>query len=131
MLEVTNSRSKILGELERGRPKIKIDLFLEANVNEVQCHVDLTDPRMITKLEKQAEKTFTEMLEASIEKAKKHNTDVFGLGKAIYNVDPSSWQKLKKDWNEDFSQLPVTIHTKMNIRRTGTVNMSFLENLRE
>jgi spore germination protein KC len=127
MVEIIRSKTKVKGKVVKGKPKIEIFVSSEANVGEVTCQIDLTKPETIKKLEKNTDKVNIEILQTSIKKAKKLGVDIYGFGEVIHRADPKAWKKFKLDWNEEFVQLPVTIHSNFKIRRTGAINQSFLQ----
>jgi spore germination protein KC len=126
-VDVVRTKSRIQGEVVRGKPKISVYLFSEEDVGEVQCKIDLTKTETIRQLEELAVEKLTNIMEASIQKAKKNNADIFGFGEAIEDVDPGLWKAISKDWDKYFADLEVSVHVDVQIRRLGTINNAFLE----
>jgi spore germination protein KC len=131
VLEIFGTKPKVKGKFIHGKPQIDIDLSIEANIGEVSCKMDLTKPETISEIEKNANKVNEDILKASIKKAKELEVDIFGFGEVIHRTNPKQWKKLRKDWNREFVELPVEVHTNFKLSRTGTVNQSFLNNLKE
>jgi spore germination protein KC len=131
VVEIIRSKTKIKGKVVNGKPKIDISLSSEANIGEVACHVDLTKPDAIAQLEKNSNKVDIEIIKNSVNKAKELGVDVFGFGEVIHRADPKAWKNLKNNWDQEFAQVPVTVHSNFKIRRTGAVNQSFLQQERE
>jgi len=127
ILEIVDSKVKVKGEVVNGKPKIYINIFAETNIGEVACHLDLTKPNTITLLEEEANKVNEDILHTVVTKAKTLNSDIFGFGEIIHRADPEAWNSLKKDWDNEFKNLDVSVHVEYKIRRTGVVNQSFLE----
>ncbi|MEC0144584.1 Ger(x)C family spore germination C-terminal domain-containing protein [Paenibacillus alginolyticus] len=119
------------GRVDNGNPQIFLDVFLEDDVGEVQCKIDLIDPQSIDKLEKIAQKEVEAIIESAIQKAKKYDADIFGFGEAIYRADPKYWNKNKDNWKEQFLDLPVHVNTQVKIRRLGTVSDSLVQKTKE
>jgi spore germination protein KC len=126
-VETIRSKARVKGKVENGKPSIKVQMHIEVNVGEVSCKADLTKPEIIKQLEESVEKTNKDILEASVAKAKKLKTDIFGFGEMIHRSDPKAWKTLKKDWDQQFANMEVTIQSDVKIRRTGTVNRSFMQ----
>ncbi|RAP75745.1 Ger(x)C family spore germination protein [Paenibacillus montanisoli] len=126
-VDVTRTISKIKGILSNGKPKIKINLFIEENVAGVQCQIDLTKPETIREIEDLSNQKLTTMMESAIRKAQRNKADIFGFGQAIENAHPRQWQKLKNDWPDRFSDLDVDINVDTRIRRLGTTSNSAIE----
>lgn len=131
VVEIIRSKTKVKGKVVKGKPKIDIFTSSEANIGEVTCQIDLTKPEIIKKLDKNTDKVNIDILQTSINKAKKLGVDIFGFGEVIHRADPKAWKKLKLNWDEKFVQLPVTIHSDFKIRRTGAINQSFLQQEKE
>jgi spore germination protein KC len=131
IVEIIRSKTKVKGKVINGHPQINIQISAQANIGEVACHVDLTKPETITKLEENVEKVNIDIIKTSINKAKKFGVDIFGFGEVIHRADPKAWKKLKKNWDKEFVNLPVTIQSDINIKQTGAVNQSFLEQEKE
>lgn len=130
-LEVVRTKTKVKGVVEKGKPQIVVDVFIEGNVGEVQCKIDLLDPQNIMELEKIAQKDVKGIMEAAIQKAKKYDVDIFGFGDAIYRSNPKYWNEIKDNWEDQFVDLPVVLKTDVKIRRLGTVSDSLVQKTKE
>jgi spore germination protein KC len=126
-VDVIRTHTKIKGKVVEGKPKIFVDLYVEQDVGEVQCNIELTKTENVQLLEELGEKKLKESMEKAIKKAKKNNADIFGFGDVIEDTDPKSWTKLKKDWDTLFSDLEVEVKVDVQNRRLGTTNNSKLE----
>lgn len=130
-LEVVRTKTKVRGVVEKGKPQIFVDVFIEQNVGEVQCKIDLLDPQSIMELEKIAQKDVKGIMEAAIQRAKKYDVDIFGFGDAIYRSNPKYWNKNKDNWKDQFVDLPIYVNTQVKIRRLGTVSDSLVQKTKE
>lgn len=132
VIEVFHAKPDIKVNFQNGKPAVHIDNFVEENVGEVRCDIDLSTTEGIKALEKSTEKSHEEIIMASVKKAKKLKADIFGFGEAIHRASPKAWKRLKKDWNKKgFVELPVTVHPTVKIRRTGTTGNSFVTEIKE
>ncbi|AMO85251.1 Spore germination protein B3 precursor [Solibacillus isronensis B3W22] len=130
-IEVTNFHSKIEGNIVHGKPEVNIHTKAEGNVGEVRCKIDLKNPESIQELEKIYEKEATRIINETIDVLQeKYQSDIFGFGEAIHRSNPEEWNKIKENWDEEFSDLTVNVKVDMKIRLTGTVNSSFLEKIK-
>jgi spore germination protein KC len=127
IVEIIRTKTDVKGKVRNGKPEIDVHLRAEANVAEAGCEIDLTSPETIKMVERTTNKRSKMILESVVQKAKKLKTDIFGFGEEIHRVDPKAWKKLKKNWDEEFSNMPVNIRTEYTIRRSGTINRSFIE----
>ncbi len=129
--EQIRTKADIKGKVKNGKPEITVDIWAESNIAEVNCQIDLTKPETVTELEHIANKRVKEVANIAINKAQKElQSDIFGFGEAIHRADPKEWKKLKKNWDETFTQLPVHVKSNFKIRRLGTVGNSFLEEMK-
>lgn len=126
-LEVIRSKSRIKGKIVDGEPRINVELFVEENVGEVQCALDLTKQENLKRIEELGEEKLTRILESAIEKAKKNKADIFGFGEAIEDANPAQWTRLQKDWDERFARLNVSVSVRVKLRRLGTITNSIYE----
>jgi len=130
-LEIVRSKSVIRAKQTGGGPALSVDATVEANVGEVRCRADVSDPKDIRKLEESAERKVEELMSAAVERAQQLRTDIFGFGEELHRTSPRMWRKLEKRWDETFADLPVRFHADVKIRRIGTTNKSYLQELEE
>ncbi|MFE8702864.1 Ger(x)C family spore germination protein [Cytobacillus sp. FJAT-54145] len=125
--EIRNTETNLDAVMEGGKPKILVNVTTEAQVGEVQAKVDLMSEDTLTRLEEELSKNKEDKMTKAVQKAKKLESDIFGFGEVIHRKDPKLWGKLKENWNEDgFLQLEVEFKVESQIRRLGTINDSFL-----
>jgi len=130
-LEIVRSKSSMRAESGGGRPSLSVDVFAEANIGEVRCRVDVSNPKEIRKLEDSAERKIVELMSAAVERSQQLRTDIFGFGEELHRTSPGAWRKLEKRWDETFADLPVRFQADVKIRRIGTTNKSFLQEVEE
>lgn len=130
--EVIRSKTELKGKVVHGEPQIDIHIRIEANVQDVECKVDLTKEETIADLDKRANRKLEEIVQRTIESVqKKYRVDIFGFGEAIRRADPKAWKKLKTNWDHEFTDLQVQVTADTKIRRLGTVSNSFLQKMKE
>ncbi|AET58582.1 Ger(x)C family spore germination protein [Paenibacillus terrae] len=132
--EIIRTQTAIKGSVNRGEPRIKVKMQVEANVGEVECQgLDLTKVSTIYELEKKEEEKIEEIMKSAVRKAQKsYKSDIFGFGEAIHRANPKTWNSLKKNWDrEHLAELPVDIKVDFKIRRLGTIGSSFLNDMKE
>ncbi|ANE49048.1 hypothetical protein SY83_19410 [Paenibacillus swuensis] len=121
-LELIHVNTKFKAEMRRKEPLILIKSRVEANIGEVMCKVDISDPKVIDELETSAKKTLIDIMGASIKKAQKYKADIYGFGEAVHRRYPQEWKAMEKDWPERFADIKVEYKIDYAIRRTGTLN---------
>lgn len=122
-VNVIRSNTKIRGRVNN-ESKVEVRIRTEADVSDVECKIDLTKNETIAYLQKKAGDVIKENVIASINKAKKLKSDIFGFGAAIHRRNPTYWNKVKDDWDSQFSDLKVEINVDVRIRRLGTIGNS-------
>lgn len=131
-LEVIRSKSEVKGKLVSGKPRMNVNIRIEANVGEVKCFIDLTKAKTITELESAMEKKVQSIIEDTVEKVQKeYKSDIFGFGEVIHRSEPKYWKKVKSEWDRIFVSLPVHVDVDVKIRYLGTVSNSFLEEMKK
>lgn len=131
-IEVIQFKSDIKGNIHNGKPEVNIHIKVEGNVGAVECKIDLSDLRNIEELEKSFEKEVKENINKTVETLQKqYEADIFGFGEAIHRSNPKEWNKLKENWDEEFSNLTMNVEVDLIIRRTGTLNNTFLEKIKD
>ncbi len=132
-IELIRTKAKINGDVEYGKPKIDIKIWVEGNVGDVECEVDLTKTKNIYALEAKVQKKIKKEIESAIKKAQDNfKSDIFGFGEAIHRAAPKAWKELKTDWDRrEFQDLEVNINVTVKIRRIGTIMKSFQKEAKE
>jgi spore germination protein KC len=127
-----HSKTKVEGKMDKGKPKIVINVTSEGDVGEVACKFDLSKPEKIKKLNEKYKNSIKEKIEAAIKKVQEdYQSDIFGFGEVIHRADPKAWKRLQKNWDQQFANLEVTINVKAEIRRLGTITESFQKEIEE
>ncbi|MCZ8514018.1 Ger(x)C family spore germination protein [Paenibacillus filicis] len=131
-VEVIRTKSEIIGKIPNGKPEVSVELYVEGNVADVECNIDLTQTDTIDELEKRMETEIKDHMKAAIHKAQKtYRSDIFGFGEAIHRADPKVWNRLKDHWVQEFVDLPVNLRIHVKLRRVGTINKPFFKQLEE
>lgn len=130
-LKVIRSHTKVKGSIRDERPMINIEVVTEANVGEVQCHLDLTSEETIIEVETLAERKIEELIDETITRVKQdYKVDIFGFGEVIHRSNPKEWKRLKKNWDQTFVNIPVNVKVTYEIKHLGKVTNSFLEEMK-
>lgn len=70
--------------------------------------------------EKLLQKHVIDMLQTTVKKMQEElHVEVAEFGTNLHIQHPEVWRKVKKDWDEKFSQIPVTYEVKLNIEGYG------------
>ncbi|WP_307891683.1 Ger(x)C family spore germination protein [Bacillus swezeyi] len=130
-IEVVRTKSELAVDVKNGSPKGSVQINVEANVGEVQCKLDLMKSKTIAELEKEANKQVKRLMEKALKTAQEeYKVDFFGFGEVLHRSNPYYWKKVRKNWDETFTTMPIDIKTDVQIRRVGTIGKSPLEGLK-
>ncbi|MDP9743341.1 UNVERIFIED_ORG: hypothetical protein QFZ59_005171 [Bacillus sp. B2I3] len=55
---------------------------------------------------------------------KEYQVDGAGFGNRLRIEHPRVWKKVKKDWDQTFSEIPINYHVKLTIKDYGTTGSS-------
>ncbi|QBP39882.1 Ger(x)C family spore germination protein [Paenisporosarcina antarctica] len=131
-IEITRLNSEVKGNVSKGKPEVDINIKIEGNVGEVLCQINLSEPETIDEVEKITEKEVEETVNQTVKTLQQqYETDIFGFGEAVHRSNPNEWKKLKEHWEEEFSNLTVNVKVDVKLGRTGTVDNSFLEKIKD
>ncbi|TFE23461.1 Ger(x)C family spore germination protein [Cohnella luojiensis] len=129
-VEAFRSEAHMKSRIRRGEPEMEIKILTEGDIAEVDGSIDLMEQKNIQMLENLLEQRIKHLAESAIEKGQtKLKSDIFGFGEVIHRQHPKIWNKLQKNWAEDFVDVPVRIKVDAKLRRTGKVLDSFIEEL--
>lgn len=131
-IDIIRSKSDMKGAIKNGEPEVDINLKVEGNVGSIECEIDLEKLETINELEEIFKKELEETIKKTIEASqKKYETDICGLGQAIYRSNPKEWHKIQNNWDEKFPDLTVNVNVDFKILHTGSINNSFLEKIND
>lgn len=121
-IEVTHSQIRTIPLVKENKPHVRLEVFIEANIAEVQCDVDLTDEKTILDMQQAGSDELKKFLLSGVHQAQhKYSSDIFGFGEAFHRKHPKWWREWKKDWAPMFKELPVEIEMNYNLRRNGEI----------
>ncbi|MCA1060243.1 Ger(x)C family spore germination protein [Rossellomorea aquimaris] len=130
--QTIRQKTTVSGQMKNGQPHISVHTRVEGSIGEMNVPLDITDVKIISKMEKKLEKKIKGEIKQAIEQAQANKADVFGFDEVIRRAARDDWQKLKPMWNDVyFPELKVDITVETYIRRAGLRNKSFLSSLDE
>jgi spore germination protein KC len=119
-LSVLNKKPKIKVSLSDGKPAINVTLSAELSISTETGDVDFTDQANTDKLNSmECEKTIG-LCKKALDKAQRElKTDIFGFGESIHRAYPKVWNKLKDNWDNEFTMLQVNFTADSKIMDLG------------
>ncbi|SEN73371.1 spore germination protein KC [Paenibacillus sophorae] len=125
---VFGATTKIKPAIRNDKIKINVEIHTENILFENNSQLDISKPQVIQYIEKELEQEIRKRIELTLFKAQKtFNSDIFGLGTAVYRAYPKAWNRQYKDrWDDEFSRVEVDIHPHTKVVRTGLTNKSMI-----
>lgn len=119
-------RTKVSLSLKNNKPQVKLKITAGGSIAEVECDIDLTDPKEIAKIKKDTEKELKKTIRQSLKMAQEtYKTDIFGFGLAFYRKYPQEFKKLEKHWDtEAFTNLDVNVTVDIDLETKGSLEQS-------
>ncbi len=124
--EVIEAKSKTKAYILKGKPAVNVSIKLTVNIAaEVGKKYDVSTEKNMEKLNSLIEEKIKKNCEHSIKNTQENlQTDIFGFGEDIHRAYPKLWKKIKKDWNNEFVNLPVSVTVKSKINGLGETTKS-------
>jgi spore germination protein KC len=125
-------KTSISAQVKNSQPHISVHTRVEGDIGDMEVPVDITNPKVITKIEQSLRKEIKKELKKAIERAQKNKTDIIGFGEVVHRTRPNQFKKLKMEWNDVyFPKLDVDITVETYVRRAGLRNKSFLSGIKD
>ncbi len=123
-LESPNTKLNI--SFKNNKPQIDLKIKAGGSIAEVNCDIDLTDPKEIAKIKTNTEKELKKTIRQALNMAqKKYQTDIFGFGLAFYHKYPNQFKKLEKHWDHDtFANMDINVSVEIDIETKGSLEQS-------
>ncbi|MCM3693323.1 Ger(x)C family spore germination protein [Neobacillus niacini] len=122
--ELIRQKTNVMVKMEKGKPRVSIEVQAEGNIGEASVSTDLNNPDVLLKIEKEIEKKIKKEITMALKQAKKNKSDIFGFGDALHRSNPEAWKKMKSEWNDVyFPEAKADIVVDAFIRRTGLRNI--------
>lgn len=114
------SRTKLIPKIENGNWKMTVKIVTEDDVVDNETKLNLMNPRIVKKLERQLEQEIEQRIRIMLEQLQNEmETDILGFAEAFHRQYPDQWSNVKNHWGEKFPEIEVEIKSKAYIRRPG------------
>lgn len=122
-MEIIRADTKIVPILKHGEIKLTVNVVSEVSIIENDSQLKLFDTKVIEDLQKNIDQEIKDRVQMVVDKAQKDfQSDIFGFGQLVYKKYPKEWNRnYKKNWEQQFAQLEVTIHSNALVRRIGLI----------
>lgn len=120
---ILSSKSKIDAYTgAEGEPAFNVRMSLEANVDAIQCNLDMADPATITAIEAMLEKQARNYTSRNIREVQnKFGSDIYGFGEALHRQEPKVWASYKANWDDYFKNAKVDVEVAVAVRKIGSI----------
>jgi spore germination protein KC len=120
--EIINAKSRTEVYFLENKPAIEVKIKTKCNIVIVEGEFDVSAEENKQILNKLLASKVKLLCEKALNKAQKElKTDIFGFGEAIHRKYPKTWGKLKDDWNDKFTDLPVNITVEVETNQLGQI----------
>ncbi|HER2162543.1 TPA: Ger(x)C family spore germination C-terminal domain-containing protein [Streptococcus pyogenes] len=97
-----------------------VKIVTEDDVVDNETKLNLMNPRIVKKLERQLEQEIEQRIRIMLEQLQNEmETDILGFAEAFHRQYPDQWSNVKDHWGEKFPEIEVEIKSKAYIRRPG------------
>ncbi|HEY8344870.1 MAG TPA: Ger(x)C family spore germination protein, partial [Bacillota bacterium] len=118
-VELIKSACRIRPEMKDGSIRMQVEIRAEGNLGANLAPVDFSVTERTRDLNSKLATAIKGEVEASLEKARTLQADLFAFGEAVQRKYPKEWRELEKKWTEIFPLLEVEIDVRTNLRLLG------------
>ncbi|WP_044642703.1 Ger(x)C family spore germination protein [Risungbinella massiliensis] len=124
MYEIESMKSKIIPHVKGGKMSFDVKIESEGRISENWANKgNPTDSKFVKMVEETAQKEVKQLVTNVLEKMQKeYRTDVAGFGTRLKMENPKVWEKVKEDWDEQFSKIPINLDAKITITDYGAAS---------
>jgi spore germination protein KC len=131
-IRVISTSSKKETKYNNGRAELIVKVIGEADLVGTHCIDPITKSETFEKYEKQAEEFIEHEITKTIKKVQEeYEIDIFGFGESLNRSNHKTFKKIKKDWDQYFTEAEVKVDANIFLRRSGIRNNSFIKDLEE
>ncbi|PAE26150.1 Ger(x)C family spore germination protein [Bacillus sp. 7894-2] len=120
--ESLSMKSKIKPSVKGDSISFTVTIETEGRIGEQwDINGKAIDSKYMKRAEKATEKEIERLAETVLEKTQEdYKMDVLGFGRSLQIIYPQVWDKVKNNWDETFSEIPVTFSINVSIKEMGT-----------
>lgn len=118
-LEIIKASSKVTPELTDSKLKVRVEVKEEGNLADQMSQVDLTKPETFKELENLQAAAIKDEITAALDKAQTRGVDPLTFGVEYHRKFPAEYQKLEKNWEEEFKNIAVDVEVDAKLSKVG------------
>lgn len=131
VMEALEAKTRRKVKIINGEPHIYLSVEALCNVEEIEGPDKLDTESKIRELELKTQERIVERMETAVKSiTENYNADIFGFGRSVYRKSPKAWFKLREQENY-LAHLPVHYKATVTINRIGTIDNSFIDEIKE
>lgn len=121
MYEVKSMKSKIQPHVKGDNISFDVDIQSEGRLSENWVTSGKAfENKFLKSVEKAAKQEVNRLVKHTLKKTQKeYQVDVAGFGNRLRIEYPKVWEKVKKDWDKTFSEIPIKYSVKLTIKDYG------------
>ena len=109
-LRITDSKTKVMGSMKNGKPKIGVDIVMEGSIYGSNCKDHMDDPKTYKKLDELTNQYVREKVSKTIQTVQDdYGVDIFGFGEVVYRQDYKQFKKVEDHWDEVFKDAEIDV----------------------
>ncbi|MGZ4106748.1 MAG: Ger(x)C family spore germination protein, partial [Tumebacillaceae bacterium] len=126
--ELLREHSDVKVSMKQGHPAIEVTVQPEGDISENDSDINLTDPKNVQLVEQAMSAETKKNIEHTLDLLQhKYDSDIVRFGDHVHHAFPKQWPALVKDWNTEFTNIPVSVNVEWKIRRIGMIGPSAAE----
>ncbi|MCZ0702070.1 spore germination protein KC [Natronobacillus azotifigens] len=131
IVEVFRSDVKMYPKVDGNQVTMRIHADLLVNLGEITCDISTETQEDLRAIEEKIEENLNEIMQNTIEAAKKLEADIFGFGDRVRRSLPRDWERLEKDWTTHFLNTNILLQSTVNIRHSGMIHDPFMDDIKK
>ncbi|WP_042166656.1 Ger(x)C family spore germination protein [Paenibacillus gorillae] len=105
----------------------EIDIHVTVSTDEIYSDVNESGRKEMAKMKAGLEETLEREISQLIAKTQQSRMDIFLFDRAIRIRYPQKWNKLKEDWGDTYSSIPVKVNVHVKIVNSGMLTRNALD----
>ncbi len=119
-LEIQKNRTKRKVNYSEGEITMQLDIKTTVRIAEIGGEVNYMDESATEKLENDAAELIQKRVDDVITKVQQaYHSDIFGFAGVVERELPDEWEKIKRDWDQVFTDLKTDINVEVEIRESA------------
>jgi spore germination protein len=124
VFEVNSIKSKITSTVNGNKISFDVSIQSEGRLSENWVVAEKEgDNEFLKRIEKAAENEVERLVKGVLEKMQaEYQVDVAGFGEHLRIEHPKVWEAVKEDWDQTFSDIPITFNATLTITDYGSAS---------